>query len=169
MFWSLVRFFFCKQHLSLAMLSTICYQQIKDNFWYAQYGEFTVVMMKDRGYINATKLCKDGGKDFRHWKENATAKALISTLEQQLRLEASDISKAADEVIDLTCGDRVVGIPTGRCYTLKMVNCNCFSEEGCIISGSYIHALLIPHVACWIIPESSFKASRIIKQLPVAT
>jgi CRISPR/Cas system CMR-associated protein Cmr1 (group 7 of RAMP superfamily) len=87
------------------MISDICFQQIQDNFWYGQYGEFKVVMMKDNGWVNATKLCSDGGREFKHWKENASSKALISTLEKHLRVEASDSSMAPNAEADLTCGD----------------------------------------------------------------
>jgi len=52
------------------MLSKIAFEQIHGNYWYGSYGEFKVVMMKDCGYINGTKLCKDGGKKFKEWKRN---------------------------------------------------------------------------------------------------
>jgi len=36
--------------------------------------------MKKNGYINASKLCKDAGKEFRHWTDNKTSKRLIYLL-----------------------------------------------------------------------------------------
>ena len=46
------------------MISEVAFEQIQDNYWYGAYGEFRVIMMKDTGYINATKMCNDGGKNF---------------------------------------------------------------------------------------------------------
>jgi len=48
-------------------MSDICYEQIRDNYWYGQYSKFKVVINKSNGYINATKLCIDGGKQFKKW------------------------------------------------------------------------------------------------------
>src|SRR3981189_116674 len=48
-------------------LADIAYEQIVGKFWYGHYGQFRVVMMKDCGFINATKLCSDGGKDLKHF------------------------------------------------------------------------------------------------------
>src|SRR5271156_29768 len=61
-------------------LSNICYSQIRDDFWYATYGPFQVVMMKKTGFINATKLCSLGGKDFSRWSENKSSQELIQAL-----------------------------------------------------------------------------------------
>src|SRR5271156_1538560 len=61
----------------LKMLSDIAFEQITGNYWYAAYGPFRVVMMKDTGYINATKLCSSGGKEYREW---ARLKAVKSSL-----------------------------------------------------------------------------------------
>ena len=36
-----------------------------------------MVMMKSNGYINANKLCADGGKAFNHWLENKHSKKMI--------------------------------------------------------------------------------------------
>src|SRR5277367_4321416 len=84
-------------HFSLPKMnsiSAICYEQISGNYWYGQYGDFKVILMKDSGYVNATKLCKDGGKRFYHWLANDTSKRLIKALEAQLGHEASDYTHA---------------------------------------------------------------------------
>jgi hypothetical protein len=46
----------------------ICYEQIKDSFHYGKFGEFTLVIDKNTGCFNATKLCKNGKKDFSDWR-----------------------------------------------------------------------------------------------------
>lgn len=38
-------------------LNDICYEQIKDNFYYGKFGDFKLVIDKDTGCFNATKLC----------------------------------------------------------------------------------------------------------------
>ena len=81
--------YFFLPNASLKMLSQIAYKQIRDNLWLGQYGDFKVVMMKDCGFINATKLCKDGGKQLKNWLANETSKCLIRALEDQLGHQAS--------------------------------------------------------------------------------
>ena len=58
-------------------LSSICYEQIKDNYYYGLYGDFKIIVDKNTGYFNATKLCKDGNKDFKNWFQNQESKNLI--------------------------------------------------------------------------------------------
>src|SRR3977135_731115 len=41
-------------------VSDISYKQIRGDFWNAAYLGFQVVMIKDTGYINATKMCSSG-------------------------------------------------------------------------------------------------------------
>ena len=54
-------------------LSTIIYDTIEANhssgytFGHAKYGEVKVIMMKENSYINATKLCQLGNKQFKNW------------------------------------------------------------------------------------------------------
>ncbi|ARE67457.1 SWPV2-ORF213 [Shearwaterpox virus] len=38
-------------------------------------------MMKENGFINATKLCKLGGRNLKHWLENKQSKELVKELE----------------------------------------------------------------------------------------
>src|SRR5258708_36883531 len=45
-------------------ISILCYKQIKDNFWFAKFDSSKIVMMKDCGFVNVTKLCCDNGKSF---------------------------------------------------------------------------------------------------------
>src|SRR3981189_2450346 len=71
----------CLLFLLLKMLSEIAFEQIDGNFWYAAYGPFRVVMMKDTGYINATKMCSSGGKEYKEWIKNKSSKELIQALD----------------------------------------------------------------------------------------
>ena len=60
-------------------------ERIRNNYWYGAYGPFKVVMMKDTGYINVTKLCADAGKMFRHWHENKTSQNLLRVFADNAR------------------------------------------------------------------------------------
>ena len=64
----------------IKMLSEVSYQHICDNYWYGMYGDFNIILMKDNGFVNATKLCKDGGKDLCDWSRNKSSKGLLHAL-----------------------------------------------------------------------------------------
>ena len=68
----------------LNMLSEIAFEQIEGNYWYAAYGPFRVVMMKDTGYINATKLCSSGGKEYYRWTQNKASQELVEVVTKKL-------------------------------------------------------------------------------------
>ena len=40
----------------------------------------TIISRPEDGYINATQLCKAGGKEFKHWKENKNNDAFLQAL-----------------------------------------------------------------------------------------
>ena len=113
----------------LKMLSGICFRQIKDNFWLGQYGDFQVVMMQDSSYVNASKLCKDDGKKFKHWLENAASKRLIKALEFHLGHQASDSTLGESS---LTGEDLPPGIPRA----LKLVQAGHVHQDGALFSGT---------------------------------
>ena len=48
-------------------LNQIIFEYIDDKYAYGKYSEFTVIMMTKNRYINATKLCKEYNKEFKHW------------------------------------------------------------------------------------------------------
>ena len=58
-------------------LNDICYELIKDSLHYGTFGEFTLVIDKNNGCFNATKLCKQGNKDFCQWKRLDRVQQLI--------------------------------------------------------------------------------------------
>ena len=66
------------------MLSEICTSQIRDQFWFAQYGSFKVIVNKENGYFNATKLCSLANKKFADWKCNANSLFLMHALEDKI-------------------------------------------------------------------------------------
>src|SRR3977135_1447196 len=63
---------------SYTHMSDIAYEQIQGKFWFGQYGDFNVVLDKESGYINVSKLCRDGGKKCKNWKRNNSSRELIA-------------------------------------------------------------------------------------------
>src|SRR3977135_3111818 len=141
------------------MLSELVFEQIEGNFWYAAYGPFRVIMMKDTGYVNATKLCKSGGKDYKDWSRLNGSHELIHAIENELALENTCGSL---EYSDLTLPISNVQICTMQKLACKQVQTRNRSDEGQQISGTYCHPDLIPHIACWISPDFALKVSKIV-------
>jgi hypothetical protein len=65
----------------MASLNDVCFERIRDTFYYGMFGEFKLVVDKSTGCFNATKLCKDGGKKFRNWTCLEKSKRLIEYYE----------------------------------------------------------------------------------------
>jgi hypothetical protein len=58
-------------------ITKLAYEKINDRYYKAKYGEFDVIMDMTTGYINATKLCTDGGRKMCKWFENKNSQELI--------------------------------------------------------------------------------------------
>lgn len=112
-----------------------------ETYSYGQYGEFNVIM-KENGYINATKLCQDAQnktgskKEFRHWKNNSYAKRIIAAI-------ASDVNFLPSELF--------IEVNTGN-------------KNLTIVRGTYVHPDLIPHIASWASPDFAIMVARIVNQ-----
>src|SRR3981189_2574596 len=118
------------------MLSEIAFKQTSNNFWYGAYCEFRVIMMKDSGYINTTKMCSSGGKEYSEWIKNKSGKELIQALENMLALENTH---GSSENSDSTLQDGNGGItrlPSPLCKFVQTMNS---TDKKRIISGTYIH------------------------------
>ena len=62
-------------------LSEICYEQIKGTYYHGIFGDFKLIIDQKSGCFNATKLCEQGGKRFREWKNLEKSKNLITHYE----------------------------------------------------------------------------------------
>ena len=71
-------------------LSECIYEHIKDSFYYGVFGDFKLVIDKNTGYFNATKLCIVGAKHFRQWKVLEKSRRLIEYY-QKNRRQNSDV------------------------------------------------------------------------------
>jgi len=127
------------------MLSQIATEQIRDNFYQSQYCGFSVVINKENGFINATKLCSDGNKNFRHWNETKQAKELHLALANHIQsIEIFGEDARQPWTMAQYC-------PLGQ--ITNFVQTANKSVEDKLISGTYCHPLLIPHIACWVSPS----------------
>lgn len=51
-------------------LIDICFEPIKDEYYYGYFGGFKLIINSKNGFFNATKLCATGGKQFNNWLQN---------------------------------------------------------------------------------------------------
>jgi len=121
-------------------LSEVCYEQINENFWYAMFGEVKLIIDRNTGYFNATKLCQDGGKEFKNWARNKSSQELIQYI--------VTVEKATARI-------RAIG-PQYAVKGGKDVQ----NEK---VSGTYVSDNLILAIASWLSPEFYVKCNNIIK------
>jgi hypothetical protein len=118
-------------------LREIVYESVNEEYGWGKYGDFKILIRKKDGYVNMTKLCKDGGKELFNWSANDNSKKIIDELSSSLGIPRDDV---------LTV---VVG---GKNTDLR---------------GTYVHQDLVPHIASWISPQFAFKVSRIVNNFIV--
>ena len=131
-------------------ITSICFKHIKtiDNVEYHKglYGDFIVIMAKSNdyrnGYINATKLCKDGKKEFFNWKRLEKSKELIEYYEKS---PPSDLK-----------GGFI------KDYTMFLLHCDNKDSINMSISGTYVSPDLIVDIAIWVSIEFYDKVKKIV-------
>lgn len=94
-----------------------------------------ITSRKEDGFINATQLCKAGGKEFKHWKELNHSKLFINELSS------------------------VVGIPTTQLIDIKQGNSSKYSQ------GTWCHPRIAINIAQWVSPKFNVAVSGWILQL----
>ena len=130
----------------MASLSRLVVESINDEFAYGMYGEFRVIIKKKNGYLNVTKLCALANKRFDNWMKNQCSKDMVDTVEDEL------------EAIPLKRGIALDVIKGG----------NNDDKTNTVVSGTYAHPLLVPHIASWASPKFAMKVSRIMNDFLVA-
>ena len=113
-------------------ITKLAYEKINDKYSKAKYGEFDVIMDMTTGYINATKLCTDGGKQVKAWLRNDGNKELIKYFENSHRSNFTPMTNI------LTGGQNTE------------------------LRGTYVHPKLITHIASWVSPAFAWKVSEIV-------
>ena len=109
------------------------------------------VLSREDGFINATALCKAGGKLFGNWYKSEPAKELIKVLENKIQNEYREKSDIQNEYREESEYPTVIDIKKG--------NTSKFSQ------GSWIHPDLAVHLAIWISPAFGIQISRWIREL----
>jgi len=94
----------------------------------------TLELFREDGYINATKLCQDGGKLFTNWKSLESTKRNVNTLSEELN------------------------IPIDKLVQIKKGNTTKFKQ------GTWIHPRLGTVLAQWISPTFGLKVSKWVEQ-----
>ncbi|CCU55681.1 N1R/p28-like protein [Choristoneura biennis entomopoxvirus] len=117
-------------------LIDVCYEQIKDQYYYGLFGDFKLVIDKNTGCFNATKLCNLGIKQYRDWKRLEKSKDLINYINKNQR------------------GDSRVGF-----YEIKGDNNDTLTKQ---ITGQYVPKEIILDIASWISIEFYMKCNDII-------
>ena len=77
------------------MQSTIL-EYINNDYAYSKYENYTVIMMISNRYINATKLCKQYGKEFKNWIRNESIKQVIEEVEKEINNKSFIIKENID-------------------------------------------------------------------------
>jgi hypothetical protein len=119
-------------------LSDIIFEQIDEVYARGRYGEFEVTLVKKNSYINATKLSTQGGKQFKHWLENSSSKRLIEAVAHEIATAGNPADGHATFLV------------TGGTNT--------------DVRGTYVHPLLVPHIACWISTTFAIKVSKLVNE-----
>ena len=65
-------------------MNDLILENINEEYGSGKYGNFNIIIMKKNGYVNVTKLCKDGGKEFKDWLETQQSQELFKELKTEL-------------------------------------------------------------------------------------
>jgi len=115
-------------------IRNIIFKEINRDFAYGKLKDFKVILMTKNGYINATKLCQDGGKQVKHWFENKSSEKIIN-----------DFGK----FLNLTRDKLIIKINGGSLTK---------------ISGTYVHPHIINPIASWCNTKYAFFISSVINE-----
>jgi hypothetical protein len=67
-------------------MDDVIFEHINDDYAWSKYmGDFNVMIMKENGYINASKICSENSKLIAGWTRGDFSKRLISDLTEDLR------------------------------------------------------------------------------------
>jgi hypothetical protein len=93
------------------------------------------MIMKENGYINVTKLCKSGGKEFFTWKQNKTSELFLEEVSSVVLIPISEL------LITINGGNQTL-----------------------LTRGTYAHPSMVHCIASWISPRFAIKVSSIIDE-----
>ena len=125
--------------------------------------EISVISRKEDNYINATQLCKAGGKRFNNWIRMETTQELIKELEEEMKKSnATKLALENQAQTDTAKGSALNSAdPFGKEKSLVEI----ISTGSNSSRGSWIHPDLGIQLAQWISPKFSIQVSRWVRQL----
>jgi hypothetical protein len=118
-------------------LTKCIYENIKNNFYYGLFGDFRLVIDKDTGYFNATKLCIEGGKNYFEWNRLKKSKDMIKYYQE-------------------SCPGNSQG---SFLYEIKLQNNDDLNKQ---VTGTYVPKELILDIASWVSIEFYDKCNKIV-------
>lgn len=124
-------------NVHISNLNEIVFENVNDEYGWGMYGDFKVLIHKETGYINAPKLCAQGGKRFENWLKNERSKELIEVIGRHAYSNSTERNENVQPTFE----------PSGVPNELR---------------GTYIHPLLVPHVAGWVSPQFAVAVSYIV-------
>jgi hypothetical protein len=134
-------------------LNQIIFEHIDDKYAYGKYGDFKVIMMMKNRYINATRLCNESKRRFDNWLRNESNKQLINFVNNKLDYNSIPQNRGIEN--NNLIANKIALENNKSIIIIKGGNNQ-------LICGTYVHELLIPHIACWISPEFGIKVSEIV-------
>src|SRR5579864_4488597 len=145
----------------MASLNDVCFERIRDTFYYGMFGEFKLVVDKKTGCFNATKLCNDGGKEFKGWTR---------LMKSQKLMEYYQTSRGVKSPLgsDSGCFNRIKCQKPGICSDFYEVKGNNKDELAAKTTGQYVRKELILDIASWVSVEFYDKCNQIIVDFYVA-
>ena len=72
----------CELNSQINNICDIVYEKICEGYWYGMYVDFKVIIKRENGYINGTKLCTDNNKMMKNWLRNASTKVLLDKFKE---------------------------------------------------------------------------------------
>lgn len=141
----------------MSNISDVVFEHINDKYAYGAYGDFKVIMMKKNSYINAAKLCDENNKQFCHWSRNENSKMLINEVKKE-------INQSNFSILHKRIAEKNGDINTNNEEIEPIVTIKGGNKRLQLITGTYVHPLLIPHIASWISPIFAVKVSKIVNE-----
>ena len=114
--------------------------------------ESSKLIPRSQNTVTPDNRCCDGGKNYCDWSRLKGNDQLVILLQKQLEKQNSN----------LVLGDanqQIFGLAPSACISMKTGN-NSPADQ--VISGTYCHPDLIPHIACWISHDFAILISKVI-------
>ncbi len=131
---------------------------------FGKYGDFDVIFRDKDGFINATKLCKLGGKDYTKWNRlNLEGpQKLIKALKTKLYSESTQKQTIAKFGQGLNSVSNTQNVTSFEDIIVE----DTISQENTslIIWGTYVHPKLINSIASWVSEDFALKVADIVEE-----